>query len=248
MGLVGVVAGIQHAVHGGVVFVNLGVLGVEVEDCAAQGLDHRHRVHPLPDQMTGVQVGSDFRSHSLPQLQQRMGVVHAEAGVQLQGDFIHAVGLGKCGKVLPVGDQYLVPLPFQNFGVILRPGAGHPVGILGPLVVSGAAGKGVYLVDAQLFRQQDSVAHHTVVLFGKLLVGVDRVPVAGEGADFHAVFLNQTHEFIPLFLTVQQNLRVAVGAAGVVPAANLHHLDSQGLKVFQRILQGEVGKQSSKYT
>ena len=57
--LVAVVLGIKDTELGGVVLVDLGILGVEVIDCALQLTDSRNGVDSLPDKVRGVEVSTD---------------------------------------------------------------------------------------------------------------------------------------------------------------------------------------------
>ena len=239
MDFVAVGAVIQGAVDGGVDGVNLGVLGMDVEDClAAQSADDLDGVHALPNQMAGIQVGADFGANGLTQLFQGVGVVHAEALVHLQRDFVHAVGLGEGDKVLPIGDENFLPLPIHHLAKLVGPGADHPVGVLGLGAVAGAAGEAVNLMDAQLLRHEDGVVHIVVKLLGNLLVGMDGVAVAAQSADFQAGLLDGLYKLVELGLVVEQHAGVAVVLAGIAAAADFHHLGAQGLKIGKSLLQG----------
>ena len=120
--------GVKHAVDGGVVGVDLGVLGVEVINGTLQGTDGGNGIDALPDEVRGVEVRADHVAHRLAQAKQRCGIVYAEAGVHLKGDLGDAMLLGKGGGLLPIGNQNLVPLVVEDLSKIVRPGAGDPVG------------------------------------------------------------------------------------------------------------------------
>ena len=101
--LVGEGLGVKHAVFRGVVFVHLGVLGMEVVDAALQFADGGNGLDALPDQVRGVEVGADDIAHCRAEAEQGLGVIHAEAGVHLEGDLGHAVGTAELGGLLPIG-------------------------------------------------------------------------------------------------------------------------------------------------
>ena len=81
--------GVKHAVDGGVVLVDLGILGVEVVDGTLQRADSGNGVDALPNEVRGVEVRTDRVTHSGTQTEQGLGVVNAEAGVHLKGDLGH---------------------------------------------------------------------------------------------------------------------------------------------------------------
>ena len=238
--LVAVVLGVQHAVDGHVAAFHLDVLGVDVEDAVTQLPQHGHGVHPLPDQMAGVEIGADLRADGGAQALERLAVVAHEAGVQLQGNLRHAVLPGEGDEALPVGDQHLIPLVVQNSQIVVRPGAGHPVGIFGFRAVPGAAGEAGDGVDAELFRQQHRLAHIAVIALRQGLVRVDGVSVAGQGADGEAGVLQRLLQLCQLLLIGQQLGGVEVGLAGVAAAAGLQGLDAEALENLQRLGQGLV--------
>ena len=171
-------------------------------------------IHPLPNQVAGIQVGTDFGADRFTELFQGVGIVDTEALVHLQSNLIDTVCFGKGHKVLPVRDEHFVPLPVQNFQVLRRPCAHHPVGVLALGAVAGAAREAVDLMQAQLLSHQHSVVHIVIKLLGHLLVGMDGVAVAAEGADLQAGILDGLHKLLELCLVVEQHLRVAVIFAG----------------------------------
>jgi len=94
---------------------------------------------------------------------------------------------GEFGPLLPVGDDYLVPLPGEDLLEMGRPGAGDPVGILRGVAVAGAAGEIDHHGHAEALGQQDGLAIDFPIDAGDLLVGVERVAMAAQGADGYAV-------------------------------------------------------------
>ena len=68
--------------------------------------------------------------------------------MRLKGYLVYAVFLCKGYKAAPIGNEALVPLILEYFGIIIGPCAGYPVGIFAFAAIAGAAGKSVYLVYA----------------------------------------------------------------------------------------------------
>ena len=236
--LVAVVLGVQNTVGGGVVLVDLGVLGVDVVDGALQLADGGHGIHALPDQVGGIEVGADDGSNCLPQAEQGSGIVDAEAGVHLKGDVGDVVSQGKGTGLLPVGNDLLVPLPVQDGEEVLGPGASDPVGVLGTLVVAGAAREGDDGVNTHLLGQQDGVAEVLIELGGDLLVGVEGVTVSGQSANRDVVLLQGGDELVVLGGVGQELLGVAVSLTGITAGAQLHRVNAQAGEDLQGLLQG----------
>ncbi len=80
-------------------------------------------VHPLPEHMAGVEVAPDGGARRLAQAQHRFGVIDHEAGVHFNGH-AHAVVFRKFGVFCPIGDDFLLPLPFDDLQKVGRPGSG----------------------------------------------------------------------------------------------------------------------------
>jgi hypothetical protein len=121
---------VKHAVNHGVEFVNLGILRVEVEDGVAHFSYAGNGVHALPDKVARVEVRADFGANRLAQFHKALGVVNAETRVKFERDFVNAVRLREGDKIFPVGDEFFIPLPLENLGEIIGPGADNPVGVL----------------------------------------------------------------------------------------------------------------------
>ncbi len=90
------------------------------------------------------------------QLQHRLRTVDDESGMHLDGDF-HAVIGGKFCVLGPVRNDFLLPLPIQQFQEIGRPGAGHPVGKLGIVAVARTSGEVDDHRNAEFLGQQDGL-------------------------------------------------------------------------------------------
>ena len=92
--------------------------------------------------MAGVEIRPDLRADRITQAQQRLRVVDDEPRVHFQCDHIHTMVAAKARLILPVGDDLLIPLPFQDSQEIRRPGACHPVGVLAARAIAWAPGEG----------------------------------------------------------------------------------------------------------
>ena len=215
---------------------------------AAQGADYLNGIHPLPNQMAGIQVGADLGTNRFTEFFQGVGVVDTEALVHLQSNLIDTVRFGKGHKVLPIGNQHFVPLPVQNFQILRGPCAHHPVGVLALGAVAGTAGETVDLMQAQLFSHQNRVVHIVVKLLGHLLVGMDGIAMAAEGADFQAGILDSLHKLLEFRLIVEQHLGIAVIFAGITTTADLHHLGAKRFKIGQSLRQRGLADHIGKHT
>src|SRR5437763_12145581 len=78
---------IQHTVSPAVTGINGDVLCVEVMDSDAQFSNCRRNINSLPPEMARVEVNTNRIAGQFTQLQECLGVIHAEAGVRLQRDF-----------------------------------------------------------------------------------------------------------------------------------------------------------------
>jgi hypothetical protein len=70
---------------------------------------------------------------------------------------------------------------------------------------------------------------------------VDRIAVAGEGADVETAAGDGLLEFRSSGGVLEQLARVAVGVAGVGAAADLDRADASLLDVIQRLLERALG-------
>ena len=197
--------------------------------------------------MAGIEVGADFGAYSLPQPQQRLGIVNAEAGMQLQCNLMYTMCLGKGNLLLPVRNQHLIPLVFQRLAEILRPGAGHPVGGLVLGTAAGTAGKGIHHADTQLFSQQNCVSEILFIRCGHCGIRMDHIAVGTQRADFQAVLMDGIQKILAFLIVLKQFLRVAVGVSGAAAAADFYHLNAVGRKKGTSLVQRESTKRYCKY-
>ena len=70
-------------------------------------------------------------------------------------------------------------------------------------------------MDAQFLSHQDGVVHVVVKLLGHLLVGMDGVSVAAEGADLQAGILDGLDKLVEFLLVMEQHAGITVVLAGI---------------------------------
>src|SRR6267143_4194004 len=90
-------------------------------------MDYLDRVASLPEQMTEIAIGPDFLTDGVPELQQRLRVVHHEIRVHFKPQALHSMLARELRRFLPVRNDLLLPLPFQHFLIFRRPAVVDPV-------------------------------------------------------------------------------------------------------------------------
>ncbi len=138
--LIAVRLSVEHTVDLDVDLVQARVLGVDVEHRFSQPAHRPARIDPLPEHVAGIEVAADGRPCRLAQPQHSFGIIDHETRVHFDGD-LHAMVFRKLSALRPVGNDFLLPLPFQDFLVVGRPGCGRPVGIFGIVRIAWAAGE-----------------------------------------------------------------------------------------------------------
>ncbi len=78
--------------------------------------------------------------------------------------------------------------------------------------------------------------------FGKLLVGMQRVPVAAQGADVNALFLELLFELLDLG-RLAQPVELEVWVADVITCPQLNRSDPKRLNLLDNLVQAELGEQ-----
>ena len=234
--------GVKNAVDGNVVLVDLGVLCVEVVDRTLKRADGGNGVDALPDQVGGVEVGTDRVTDSGTKAEQGLGVVNAEAGVHFKGDLGNAVLLGESGGLLPIGDEDLVPLICKDLAKVTGPRAGDPVGglILGR--AAGTAREGHDGINAKLLGEKDSVVEIVVKLLCDLGVGVYGIAVAGKASKRHVMTGKRVLELGKLAFVRKQDLGVCVIASGIAAATDFYSLNATFRKIFESLFCGKTAK------
>ena len=237
---------VQHSGAAGIPGIHAGVLSVDMIDALPQGADGGRRVDPLPEQMAGVKIRAHRRPHRRAQPQHRLRIVDAEAGMQFNGHPDPSL-FGAAGRLLPVGQQHLIPLIVQNPGVVVRPGAGHPVGGAVRPAASRAAGEGHHRVHLQQVGQTQRVRIDPLEHLGPVRVRMNRISVTGQGGNAHAAIRQKPLQIPGPFRPLQIVGRVTVGRMGVAACAQLHALHLDGAKIGQHFIQRPVVKATGQY-
>lgn len=231
---------VEHAVDGGVIFVYFRVLGVEMEDSVAERSYAGDGIHALPNEVARIEVCAELGADGLAYFEHTLGVVDAEAGMKLEGYLVNAVLLGEGDGLCPIGNENLVPLPLEYLGEVIRPGADDPVGIFRIFRVAGAAGEGVYLMNAELFGEKNRVLYRPVEVGCYGLVRVDGVAVAAERAYFKAAVGDGGLKGAQSRGIGEQGVGVGVGVAGIAAAAYLDHLKTFGFEITECLFERKI--------
>jgi len=85
-----------------------------------------------------------------------------------------------------------------------------------------------------------------VVSLREVGVGMQRVPVAAEGADHEAALLDRVEQRLLLGLVAEQHVRVAVAVTGVVAGAELDGLDAERSDAVEHLLDRKICEESGK--
>ena len=164
--------------------------------------------------------------------------------MHFEGNLLNAVGAHELDFLLPVRNQNLVPLILENLGIIVRPGAGDPVGGLVVLAAAGAAGEGYHGVHMHFLGEHDGVFKVLMELPGDFLVGMHGVAMGGQRRDFEVVFLQGREHFVDLLGMCEEFPGVTVRLAG---EADFHGLHAQTGKILAGVLKGSVLQKNRKY-
>ncbi len=245
--LLGVLLGVEHPVERGVLRVDAAVLRMHVVDAVAQRTHGRRDVDLLPEHVTRIEVAPDRALRDVTQPQHRFGVVDDEVGVHLDGD-TDARLLAHAGRLLPVREDALVPLPVEHLQVLGRPRRGDPVRLLRGRIPAWTPAEGDHLLDTEAAREVDGLLEDPVMIRRDLLVGMKRIPVAGEGADEEPAIVDRLLERLDLRVALEQLRRVAMGVARVGSRADLDGREPQLLQVVERLLERLVPEQDREYT
>ena len=99
---------------------------------------------------------------------------------RLKCNFLYAVCRTELCLFFPVWNEHFVPLPIQNFQIVLRSSAGNPVGVFAVFAVAGATGKAYNSLYTKLFCQKNGVVEIILKAFCYILVGMNRVAMASQ--------------------------------------------------------------------
>ena len=144
-------------------------------------------VHALPEQVRRVYVGAYHVADRRTKFKAGGGIVYAETGVHFERYALYSVFCGKRRGTAPIGNEHLVPLPFEHAGIFWRPCAGHPGGHSSLRVGAGTARKGYYAVDSYLTCEHTGGAEVVFELLRRRFVGMHAVAVHGERRYGHIV-------------------------------------------------------------
>src|SRR5439155_13570702 len=100
---------------------------------------------------------------------------------------------------------------------------------------------------AQLLRQQDGLAADLLIVFGNLLVGMQRVAVTAQRTDGEAVVGKLLLEVEQLRYFVQHR-ELAVRVAGIIARAQFDRIDIDALQFLQNVVERHLRQQGGKYT
>ncbi|MNP69480.1 hypothetical protein D3C76_1655800 [compost metagenome] len=81
------------------------------------------------------------------------------------------------GHFLPIRNNLILPLPGQNFLVIIGPGGNRPVRIFCAFMVARTAGEGVNDLNPQLLGQLNGIDKSLMILLCQLLLRMQRIAV-----------------------------------------------------------------------
>src|SRR5260370_32554853 len=83
--------------------------------------------------MGQVAVRTDLLAGSFAELHEGARVIDDEVRVHLKGEALDAVLAGEIRGILPIRNDFFIPLPVLHLGVFRRPAIGNPIrlGVLG---------------------------------------------------------------------------------------------------------------------
>jgi hypothetical protein len=157
---------------------------------------------------------------------------------------LYTVILRKLSVLLPVGRHLLLPLPFEHVKIFGRPRASYPVGILGCIAITGAAGEIDDHGNPELGGQFYGVFAGVAVALAGSGDRVQRIAMAAEGTDRKAVVLQLLLKLFQFTLALEHR-QLAVRIAGVVTGAQFNRVDVERLELLDDFIKGELRKQGS---
>lgn len=222
---------VEEAVPAQVLLVDPRVLGRGDEDAVAEAADGLDRVDALPEQVGGVHLHAEaVRARGVDEPLEGGGVVDELVRVHLHGQ-PDPLAAGEGGGPPPVGHGQ-APLVVQDVEVDRVPGRDDPGGDGCAGLGAGVAGLDDDGRHAQHRGELDRVVDVALVALPHLGVGVQRVGVAVQGRQAHALAGESAHELVAGVLGDQEggdvDVVVAEEAAGVE------------LQAGQALLMGDV--------
>ena len=122
--------------------------------------------------------------------------------MQFESDSLYAAIRRKFDGLFPIGNEHLVPLPFEYLGIIGRPGTSYPGRRLCVGIGAGAPGKSNDSVYSDLSRENAGGLEIRLEFFRDGLIGMYAIPVHGQSGDTHIVFLKRSEELLARFFVL----------------------------------------------
>src|ERR1035438_8381123 len=101
-------------------------------------------------------------------------------------------------------------------------------------------------LDAELLGQPDGLLADVLIVGRPVLIRMQRVAVAAQGADGDSVVRQETLEILEITLVLQHG-ELAVGAAGVISGTEFHGIDLVAFQLLEDTLSGQLRQQRSEY-
>ena len=216
--------GVEYAVRTNIVALQTHILSMHmVNAVCAQLVNGRYRIAAHPHQMAGIEVHADHRADCIAQTNERLRIVDHLAAVVLECDLLNAVGLGKLDRLLPVRDQYLIPLPVQDLSGDRRPAGDDPVRCVILCRTARAAGHHNDLLDTEQTGQLEGLFDNFLMLLA-FLVRCKLIARAVEHLEHQTALCDRVHVILASFLACQHGIEVDVRSLGPVAAGNLDGL------------------------
>ena len=237
-----VMFGIEHAVDAAVPFLNARVLRMDVPNGPLQGAHCGTRVNALPNQVRGIEVRADLGANGSAQFEQRLRVIHDEAGMHFERDLTDAVLPGEGRRLRPIRDDHFVPLVIQDVQKLRRPRASHPIWLCVARCSAGAAAEGGDDLYAELRRKPNASLKSLVVRCSGSRVRMDGIPMHGEAGDLQATRMDRVEKVPGLLIASQQGLGIAMLSAAVGSDTEFNGLHAKASEVVERLLEGQNTK------
>ena len=194
-----------------------------------------------PHEMRRIQIHADHRADRVAQADERLRIVDHLAAMVFQGDLLDAVLAGQLYGLLPVRDQYLIPLPFQDLGRDRRPAGDDPVGGMILRRAARAARHHNDGLDAQQACELESLFDNCLML-PPLLVGGELIARAVERLEHKAARSDGVHKLLARLGALQHLVQIDVRGLRPVTACNLNRFITQASQGVQHFLKGHVAQ------
>src|SRR6266849_1577817 len=135
---------------------------------------------------------------------------------------------GEIRGVLPVRNDFFLPLPVLHLGVFGRPAIGDPVrlGILGSAArTAGKTDDDFYIQD---FGKEDGLAERIDVFLGLLGIGVNGVAMTTQSGNANPPVFKLFLPGFRLAAVGDQLVKRAMAVAGIAAGTDLHGFQTEG--------------------